>query len=101
MSEKPASEAQFRLLLESMGDSLDVQNQQTGEVVNILTQETIKFRDKLKDDTGEILTVQDTRTALDAFLEHLAGNPIPSSLSPEQKALTQIWIDRLTIFSGK
>ena len=101
MPEKLPSEEQLRLLMESMGDSLVKEEHRMKQVVKILTDETLKFRDKLKDETGEILTVKDTRTALDALAEHLAGKPVPKSLSPEQKALTQIWIDRLTIFESK
>lgn len=101
MTDKPATEAQFRLLLESMGDTLTPEQHKIGQVINILTEETIRFRDKLKEDTGEILTVGDTRIALDALIELMAGRPSADKLSPEQKALTQIWIDRLTLFSRK
>ena len=68
------------------------------QVVNTLIRETVKFRDKLKAETGEILTVDDSRVALEALTEHLGGRKIANGITPEQKALTQIWIDRLTLF---
>jgi len=94
------SEGQLRLLVESMrvhllkgGDGVDAM-----QVVNTLIRETIRFRDKLKQERGEVLTVGDTRAALEALECHFRGQPGPLMLTPEQKALAQIWIDRLTIF---
>lgn len=66
--------------------------------ISILITETVKFRDKLKEETGTILTVEDTRTALDALQNYLVAGKLPKNLSSEQKILAQIWIDRLTIF---
>ena len=68
------------------------------QVTNMLIRETVKFRNKLKEEAGEILTVGDTRTALEALGRHLEGRKLPRELTPEQKALTQIWIDHLTLF---
>ena len=70
----------------------------TGTIA-LLFSETLKFRDKLKDDTGETLTVEDTKAALDALDQYLKNGDIPKSLTSEQKSLTQIWIDRLTLFN--
>lgn len=92
------SEDQLRLLLQSMGEQLADGDLEAHKVVNQLTQETLRFRDKLKNETGEILTVGDTRVALEALSAHLAERPIATTLSSEQKSLLQIWIDRLTLF---
>ena len=94
------SDEQLRLLIESMENELLQQPHDAAHVVNVLAQETVKFRDKLKEETGEILTVRDTRVALEALTCHLNGQVLPEDLTPEQKALTRIWIDRLTIFEG-
>jgi hypothetical protein len=72
--------------------------QEAVQVVNTLIRETVKFREKLKQETGEILTVSDARLALEALTEHLRCGKAANGLTPEQKALTQIWIDRLTLF---
>lgn len=91
---------ELRLLMQSLGASvLDNQANPTGAVAMLIS-ETVKFRDKLKDETGDILTVADTRAALDALENYLNGQPLPDNLTPEQKALVQIWIDRLTVFNS-
>jgi hypothetical protein len=95
---KSCTDEQLRLLIDSMCVQLGRGGQETVQVVNTLIKETVKFRDKLKQETGEILTVGDTRVALEALTEHLKGRKLTNGLTPEQKALTQIWIDRLTLF---
>ncbi len=90
----------IRLLMESLGlQVLESQADSTGAVAMLIS-ETAKFRDKLKEETGEILTVGDTRAALDALEDYLNSKPLPKELTPEQKALVQIWIDRLTVFNS-
>ena len=91
---------ELRLLMQSLGISvLESQANPTGAVAMLIS-ETVKFRDKLKEETGDILTVADTRAALDALENYLNGQPLPKELTPEQKALAQIWIDRLTVFNS-
>jgi len=94
------STEQLRLLMESMGVELLKGRQNVNRVLNLLSEETVKFRDKLKEETGEILTVGDTRSALQGLERHLEGKPLPRDLTPEQKALVRIWIDRLEVFGG-
>ncbi len=89
------------LLIQSLGSQvLEHQTNPSGTVA-ILMSEAIKFRDKLKAETGEIFTVEDTRRALDGLQECLDGRPMPKGLSSEQQALAQIWFDRLTLFKNK
>ena len=97
---KALTDEQLRLLVDSMCVQLGRGGQEAVQVVNTLIRETVKFRDKLKQERGEILTVSDTRIALEALTEHLKGRKITNGLTPEQKALTQIWIDRLTLFKA-
>ena len=93
------SDKDIRLLLQALGSQLfEDQADPTGTVAMLIS-ETVKFRDKLKEETGEVLTVGDTQAALDALEKHLNKEPSTAGLTPEQKALTQIWIDRLTLFS--
>jgi hypothetical protein len=92
---------ELRLLIEALGGQLvEGQGDPTGTVA-VLINETLKFRDKLKEETGDILTVGDTRAALDALEEYLHGHALPKNLSPEQRALAQIYIDRITLFRRK
>ncbi len=95
---KQPTEEQLRLLIDSMCGQLGNRNNGSAQIVNTLIRETVKFRDKLKAETGEIMTVGDTRVALEALTEHLCGRKVANGMTPEQKALTQIWIDRLTLF---
>ncbi|RKX27137.1 MAG: hypothetical protein DRP45_01820 [Candidatus Zixiibacteriota bacterium] len=94
------SEEQLRLLVEAMQDTVLGESRGASHVLNVLVQETIKFRDKLKEETGEILTVADTQAALSALEGRLKDEPFPRELSSEQKTLIQIWMDRLTLFDG-
>ncbi len=86
--------------MESLGVELLKDRQNINRITNLLSEETIKFRDKLKDETGTILTVGDTRIALQGLEKHLDGEALPRDLTPEQKALLRIWIDRLEVFGG-
>ncbi len=95
------SEERLRLLVGAMGSCLGDDDPKSTQVTNMLIRETVKFRNKLKEETGEILTVGDTQTALGALERHLDGRRIPRALTPEQKALTQIWIDRMTLFGAE
>ncbi len=92
----------IRLLIEALGSQVFESKKDPRGTVAMLITETIRFRDKLKEETGETLTVEDTRIALDALETYLtSGGNLPKDISPEQEALVQIWIDRLTIFGGR
>jgi len=92
------ADEEFRLLLKSLGGSVFEGKPDAAAVLKSLIRDTIQFRDKLKEETGQILTVEDTRIALDALESHLKGLKFPSGLTPEQKALAQIFIDRVILF---
>lgn len=86
------------MLIQSLGGQIvDGQTDPTGAVAMLIL-ETVRFRDKLKEEAEQILTVEDTRMALESLEGCLKGEEIPDHLTDEQKMLTRIWIDRLTIF---
>ena len=87
--------------MDSMSCQLGEDGVESVQVVNVLIKETVKFRNKLKEETGNFLTVGDTRVALEALGQHLDGEKLPQDITPEQRALTQIWIDRLTLFGSE
>jgi len=90
---------ELKLLMKSLGlQVLDKESDPSG-TVSILISETVKLRDKLKEETGYILTVEDTRNALEALECVLNKDPIPEGLTSEQKLLAQIWFDRMTLFN--
>jgi len=90
---------ELKLLMKSLGlQVLDKESDPSG-TVSILISETVKLRDKLKEETGYILTVEDTRNALEALECVLNKDPIPENMTSEQKLLAQIWFDRMTLFN--
>lgn len=92
------SEEEFKLLFNSLGTEFLEEDSRQNGVLKILMKDTLKFRDKLKEDTGEILTIEDTQIAMGALETHLNGEKFSKSLTPEQKALAQILIDRVILF---
>ncbi len=76
--------------LESLKDLRD----QTG-MVRILIDETIKYRDELKAETGTVLTVADARLALDALEDHLRERPSQVQLTEPQGVLLKRWLDQI------
>jgi hypothetical protein len=88
----------YKLLIQALGGQILGQETDVNPALKALVDETLKFRDKLKEDTGETLTVDDTRVALEALEGHLQGKKFPKGLTPEQKALAQILIDRIILF---
>ena len=94
------SEETLRLLMESLGGTILSERADVRGVLSVLISETLRFRDKLKSETGALLTVDDTRKALDGLEAYMNGQAFPSALSSEQRALAQIWVDRLTTFKS-
>ncbi|MBK7141174.1 MAG: hypothetical protein IPH75_03710 [bacterium] len=91
----------FALLMQSLGEQMFNRENDPSGVVGMLLTETLRLRDKLKNEAGITLTVEDTRTALDALDGYMHGTPLPNSLTSEQQTLTQLWIDRLTTFKTR
>ena len=97
---KKMSVDSLRLLMQSLGETIVPHNADPRGVVSVLVTETLRFRDKLKTETGAVFTVEDTRLALGGLEAVLGGSPMPPALSPEQRSLAQIWYDRLTTFKS-
>ncbi len=98
------SDEEYKLLLDSMSDQIfgnqeEVNSEKQPEILRKLMRETVKFRDKLKEDTGYIITVEDTRKALEALESHLRNEKFPKDLTSEQKALAQILIDTVVLYN--
>ncbi|HDL01798.1 MAG TPA: hypothetical protein ENH23_06155 [candidate division Zixibacteria bacterium] len=98
------SDEEYKLLLDSMSDQIlgekeTADSEKKSEILRKLMKETIKFRDKLKEDNSYVLTVEDTRKALEALELHLQNEKFPKDLTPEQKALAQILIDTVVLYN--
>jgi hypothetical protein len=92
------SDEALSLLMQSFGLQILSEESDPRGIVAVLMTETTRFRDKLKGETGAVLTVDDTRVALDALEQYLEGKELPYKLTSEQRALAQIYVDRLTTF---
>lgn len=93
------SDENFRMLFQSLGAQILAENISARGTVSVLLTETLKFRDKLLRETGSVLTVADTRIALNALDAHFHGQEPAQKMTAEQSALAQIYIDRLTMFN--
>jgi len=71
-------------------------HEDTSTILNLLINETVTYSDKLKEDTGIILTVEDTDVALNALDAHLKGEP-PHRLNDVQRTLFGLWLKRLKL----
>ncbi len=56
---------------------------------------TIKYRDELKADTGEILTVGDTKQAINIYLEAVQTERLQSSPDPKIDRLVKYWLTEI------
>lgn len=92
------SDEELKLLFHSLGEQVLEGGANPAAAASMLLAETLRFQKKLKEDTGEIFTLSDTRRALDGLENHLKGEPLEPSLTSEQKALAMIMIDHVTIF---
>ena len=65
-----------------------------------LVNATLLFRDKMKEQTGYVLTVEDTNFALKALETHIGGQKFPEDLTSRQKALAVILIDCYILYKN-
>lgn len=89
---------ELKLLLKAVGSLILKDYPEPNPILKELVRETVKFRDKLKGETGQVLTVEDARMALDALEAHLQELRPPAALTPEQAELARILIDKVTLF---
>ena len=68
---------------------------ESAEVANMLVEQTRLFRDKLNKVTGQVLSVEDTRAAVEAFECWLSSKELPEGLTSRQEALLKHYIDGL------
>jgi len=64
-------------------------------VLGKLIRLTIDYRDKLKSETGEILTVQETKKATIAYVAALRDGVIPEGLDEKIRNLVRLWLKEI------
>jgi len=65
------------------------------EAINILQKlidHTIDFRDELKEKADVILTVEDTRQAIDIYLEAVRTERLKGDIDPKIDSLVRYWL---------
>ena len=92
------SDFEIELLFESIGGQASEDDPEADRVVKLLREETLKFRDKLKEDSGYVLTVGDVRAALDIIEAKLNNLPGTEEATDEQKELGLLLFDKLVLF---
>lgn len=65
------------------------------EISRALGEETVKYRDELLEMNGTVLTVKDTRVALNAFEQYATGLEVTIALTYYQKKLMYRFIRRI------
>jgi len=65
-------------------------------VVGRLIRLTLEYRDRWKAEKGEILTVEDTRWALEIYEHVLKSGHIPDELDDKIAGLVKLWIKNIT-----
>ena len=53
---------------------------------------TLSFRDKLKAETGQVITVGETRQAIDIYMEAMQTEILPGDLPPRIDSLVKYWL---------
>jgi hypothetical protein len=56
---------------------------------------TLEYRDRLVEEKNEILTVEETRKGLDAYIEALRQNRPPEGLSDKIANLVKLWLKEI------
>lgn len=84
-----------------MGKQMPGGETKPNSVLSLLIEATLKFRDQLKKESDETLTVGDTQKALKALEMHLNGEAPPKDLTPRQKDLAKILIDTVVLYKLK
>jgi hypothetical protein len=69
-------------------------------VLGKLIRLTLDYRDRLAAETGEILTVEETRRGISAYLEAIESEKIPPGLNKKIEGLVLLWLKHINGISG-
>ena len=62
-----------------------------GELIRL----TLEYRDRLVEEKNEILTVEETRKGLDAYVAALRQNRLPEGLTDKIANLVRLWLNEI------
>ena len=69
------------------------------QIMGQLIRLTLKYRDMWLEKHGEILTVEETRKAIDIYLKVLTDNSFPPNIEPKINGLIKLWLRNINNIS--
>ena len=90
-----SDEADIRALFEKVSEHFVAADEGTRGMFKMLVATALKYRDTLAQTTGHVLTVAETRAALDAFMQTLKDRRIPEDLDKRVHTLVILWLEEL------
>ena len=85
----------IRRLFEKVSEHFASADEGTRGMFQMLVATALTYRDTLAQTTGHILTVAETRAALDAFMQTLKDQRIPPDLEKRVHDLVILWLEEL------
>ena len=84
-------------LFERISSRFDGADDGTKEMLAMLVNTTLKYRETLEHASGIPLTVGETRGALDAFMSVMQTRRIPDGLNKRIRDLLLLWLEELKL----
>ena len=85
----------IRDLFDRVAEHFDGADEGIKKMFAMLVSTTLTYRDRLMHSTGHLLTVGETKEALDAFMYVLKTHEIPSNLNKRVHTLIVLWLKEL------
>jgi len=95
MDTKDANEKDIKELFGRVSEHFKDADDGARAMFSMLVDNTLRFRDMLHHSSGHTLTVEETRTALSAFMGVLKTHEVPKDLDPIIHDLVVLWLEKL------
>lgn len=83
----------FNRLAQELGDV----PKEVEHVFSVLVSSTLRYRDKIKEETGIVLTVEDVRVALGWLMDTMGSGRFPETDNAVRFDLLKAWLAELSI----
>lgn len=94
MSDPKNKDKDVEVFLRSIADRFAGVDEGVVRMFRMLVAVTLNYRDELEA-KGQVLTVQTTKDALDAFMHVMKAHTVPENLSPEAHQLVLYWLEEI------
>jgi len=88
-------EGDIKALFDKMADRVEDAGDDSREFFSMLVRTALRYRDTLMHSSGEALTVGETRTALDVFMEAMRSHEMPEGLDRRVHDLVMLWLEEV------